>query len=88
MAGSQLIFQLNAPVERPFRFSVLCPAIKAGFPTLCHNKVRDLTASLLMEVCSNMEVEPVLQQLSGEELSEASANRDDGAQMDVAADGF
>ena len=61
---------------------------KGGFPTPRHNKVRDLTASLLTEVCSNVAVEPGLQQLSGEELSGASANRDEGARMDVAADGF
>ena len=61
---------------------------KVGFPTLCHNKVRDLTASFLIEVCSNVAVEPDLQQLSGAKLSGASSNGDEGAQMDVAADGF
>ena len=36
-----------------------------------------------------MAVEPGLQQLSdGEELPRASANRDEGARMDVAADCF
>ena len=64
------------------------PYHKEGFSTLRHNEVRDLTASLLTEVCSNVAVEPGLQQLSGEELSGASAIGDDGAQMDVAADGF
>ena len=63
-----------------------CP--KGGFPTFCHNKIRHLTASLLTEVCSYVAVKPSLQQLSGEELSGASANRDEGARMDLAADGF
>ena len=52
MAGNKLIFQLNAPVERPFQLSMPCHELKElGFPTLRHNKVRDLTTSLLTEVC-------------------------------------
>ena len=45
-----------------------------GFPTLHHNELRDLTATLLTEVCTNVAVEPLLQQLSREELLGASAN--------------
>ena len=30
MAGNLLIFQLNAPVEKPFQFSKPCPALKEG----------------------------------------------------------
>jgi len=33
---------------------------KGGLPLLCHNDVRDLTASLLTEVCSQVIVEPEL----------------------------
>ena len=32
-----------------------------GFPTIRHNEIRDLTASLLTEVCSNVAIEPHLQ---------------------------
>ena len=60
---------------------------RRSFPTLRHNEVRDLTATLLMEVCSNVEVEPPLQELSGEVLAR-SANLDRGAHSDVAVDGF
>ena len=35
-----------------------------------------------------MAVEPELQQLTGEKLHGASVNRDKGARVDVAADGF
>ena len=80
MAGSQL----SAPVSVQHALS----CTKGGFPTFRHNEVKDLRASLLTEVCSNVSVEPGLQQLSGEELSRASANVDEGAQMDVAADSF
>lgn len=60
---------------------------RGGFPTLRHNEVRDLTATLLTEVCPNVEVEPSLQELSGETLP-LSANSEDGARADVAMDGF
>ena len=39
---------------------------KGGFPTIRHNEVRDLTADLLTEVCYDVEVEPKLQELTGE----------------------
>ena len=59
-----------------------------GFTTLCHNEIRDMTASLLTEVCSNVATEPCLQPLSGENLRLASANANDGARLDVRARGF
>ena len=43
-----------------------CPC--AGFPSVCHNELRDITASLLTEVCHAMGTEPCLQPLSGEQL--------------------
>ena len=66
--------------------AISCP--KGVFPTLRHNEVRDFTASLLTEACSNVQVEPPLQKLTGEVLVGASANREDGARVDVAADNF
>ena len=39
-----------------------------GFPSIRHNEVKDLTASLLSEVCSDVGVEPALQPLDGEPL--------------------
>ena len=63
-----------------------CP--KGGFPSLRHNEVRDLTAFLLSEVCNNVVTEPHLQPLSGETLQYKTANRDDNARLDIAANGF
>lgn len=59
-----------------------------GFPTIRHNEIRDMTASLLTEVCSNVATEPSLQPLSGETLRLASANATDGARLDIRARGF
>ena len=63
-----------------------CP--KGGFTILRHNEIRDLTANVLSEVCHNVCIEPHLQPLSGEVLTGASANREDGARVDIAVDGF
>ena len=59
-----------------------------GFPTICHNKIRDFTAKLLTEVCHDVCVEPPLQALSGEHLTHDTANREDNARLDVKTRGF
>jgi hypothetical protein len=59
-----------------------------GFPSLLHNDIRDITANLLTEVCSEVSVEPILQPLSGESLSHRSANIEDEARADIAATDF
>ena len=59
-----------------------------GFPAVKHNKVRDITASLLTEVCHAVTIEPHLQSLSGESFSHRSAITEDGARLDVAMYGL
>ena len=63
-----------------------CP--KGGFPIIRHNEVRDLTVNLMTEVCHDVCVEPTLQPITGEVLSHATAISDDGARLDIAANGF
>ena len=63
-----------------------CP--KGGFPSIRHNEIRDLTANMLTEVCSDVCVEPDLQPITGEQLTGASSNIQDGARLDIAANGF
>ncbi len=60
---------------------------KGGYPTLRHNEVRNLVASALIEVCTDVSLEPRLQPLSGEALP-SSANKEDEARLDVKARGF
>ena len=83
---------LNAPTHcscgTQFSIQHALSCHKGGFPTLRHNEVRDLTATLLTEVCHNVSVEPHLQPLTGEDLAGASAISTNGARLDVAADGF
>ena len=58
---------------------MICPT--SGFPTIRHNEICDLTASLLTEVCHNVSVEPALQLLNGENFSHHTANVDDGTML-------
>ena len=61
---------------------ISCPI--GGFPIICHNELRDLTAHLLTKVCHDVKTEPDLQPLTGETLSHISANSSDGAGLDIA----
>ena len=61
--------------------SFSCP--KGGFPTIRHNEIRDLTANLLTEVCHEVQVEPGLQLISGEQFQQASLNIEDGVRLDI-----
>ena len=66
--------------------SLSCP--KGGFPSIRHNEVRDTVGGCLSEVCSDVCIEPTLQPLSGETLNGASAITEDGARLDITANGF
>ena len=63
-----------------------CP--RGGFPTIRHNEIRDITANLLTEVCNDVCIEPHLQQVTSEHMAGASANTQDGARLDIAANGL
>ena len=63
-----------------------CPT--GGFPSIRHNEVRDITASLMSEVCHSVCTEPHLQPLSGERMSHSTANTDTNARLDISAYGF
>ena len=63
-----------------------CP--RGGFPTIRHNEIRDITANLLSEVCSDVRVEPDLQEVTAEVLSRQTSITTNGARLDIAANGF
>ena len=72
------------------RFSVehalSCP--RGAFPIIRHSEIRDLTASVLTEVCHDVRVEPNLQPITNETMTAATANTSDGARLDIALNGF
>ena len=61
---------------------------KGGFPSIRHNEIRDMTATLLTEVCHDVCIEPGLQPVPSEALTGATANHQDGARLDITASGF
>jgi len=64
-----------------------CP--KSDLPTLHHNEIRDLNATLLTEVCHQVKVEPELQPVSSPEtFSLLTVNTQDGARLDIVMNGF
>ena len=63
-----------------------CP--RGGFPSIRHNEIRDITADLLSEICHSVGTEPNLQPVTEEQLTHRSANREDGARLDIVAESF
>lgn len=61
---------------------------KGGFTIVRHDEIRNLTASLMHEVCHDVEIEPKLQSLSGEQLDQASGNSNPDARLDIKARGL
>ena len=60
-----------------------CP--HGGFPTICHNEIRDITAHLMSH---NVGIEPPLQHITSETMSYRTANVEEGARLDIKAQGF
>ena len=64
-----------------------CAVLKGALPTLRHNEVRDLTVDLLTVICGDVEREPLLQPVTGEQLNPSTSRQMD-ARLDVRARGF
>ena len=81
----------NVPVKcdcgKPFSVEHALSCAKGGFPIIRHNEIRDLTADLLTEVCNDVRVEPTLQPITDESIPHASANLQEGARLDISANG-
>ena len=60
---------------------------RGGFVIQRHNELRDLQAEMLRMVCNGVETEPVLQDITGEELNRG-ANTAPDARLDIVARGF
>ena len=50
-----------------------------------HNEIRDLTANLLTEVCSEVCIEHELQTLTGEVVHGRTTDKEDAARLDISA---
>ena len=61
---------------------------KGGFISIRRDEIRDITCSLLKEVCSDVTKEPLLQPLQGEKFNYKTANVEQEARVDISARGF
>ena len=61
---------------------------KGGMVTLRHNELRDITASLLKEICHDVRTEPQLMEVNGEVFAQRTANTRPEARLDISALGF
>ena len=52
-----------------------------------HNELRDFEANLLNKVCNDVEIEPKLQPLEGEQMTASTIDGDE-ARLDIRARGF
>ena len=77
----------TCPCGKRFDVDHAMSCVKGGFVHRRQDDVRDLFASLLKDVCHDVEVELHLQPLTGEVLI-SSANSSDEAPLDVSARGF
>ena len=60
---------------------------RGGFIIQRHNELRDLEAGMLRMVCNDVEVEPVLQEVTGETIIHG-ANKAPDVRLDIHAPGF
>ena len=60
---------------------------RGGFVIQRHNELRDLEAEMLRMVCNGVDIEPVLQDITGEELNRG-ANTAPDARLDIVARRF
>ena len=79
---------LACACDTPFtvEHALSCP--KGAFPTCRHNELRDITATVLSEVCPDVCIEPILQPVDGFVPRYVSANTEDNARVDVRVKGF
>ena len=84
---SGLLLQCSCGKQFTVKHALSCS--HGGYPSIRHNELRDITAELMSEVYHNVGgIEPSLQPVTDEHLVHRTANREDGARLDVAAKSF
>ena len=89
MVGLHHFYHLTACVcghNFTVEHAMSCPT--GRFPSIRHNEIRDLTAKVLTETCHNVGIEPPLQSINDEHFRHKTANSENGARLDIAADNF
>ena len=79
-------FTCSCGTKFSIEHSLSCP--RGGFTIIRHNEIRDLTATILIEVCHNVNVEPTLQPITGEEFSGTPEIKNEGDWLDTTLNSF
>ena len=66
-------------------YAMIC--MRGGYSVERHNEIRDLEAEIFQAVCTDVEMEPVLQEVTGEVLPRGT-NKAPDARLDIRAPGF
>ena len=77
----------KCPCGQNFNVTHAMNCKKGGFVIIRHNELRDFEANLLNKVCTDVEIEPRLQPLEGEQMTASTIDGDD-ARLDIRARGF
>ena len=75
----------KCPCDKPFSINHAMDCKRGGLVIIRHNNIRDFQANLLRQVCNDVETEPPLQPLDGEQISGLTG---DEAKPDIRARGF
>ena len=78
----------TCPCGQPFTLTHSLHCSKGGYTHLRHNEIPDTFATLLGEVCHDVEKEPKLQSLEGETFHNKTTTTEDDARLDIKAYGF
>ena len=81
------LHKLDEAIDTKFTIDHAMSSTKGAYIHQRHNEMRDLLAKIATEVSSDVEVEPHLQELTGEQLP-ASSNTQDEARLDLSIRGF
>ena len=87
MTGRSLTYRPCAHAGTLFTVDHAMVCRHGGLIIQRHNEIRDLEAEMLRMVSTDIEIEPVLQEITGEELNRG-ANRAPDARLDIHARGF
>ena len=76
------------PCGELFSLSHSLQCNKGGYTQMRHNEIRDTFASVMKEVCYDVEIEPKLQPLESESFVHKTTTTEDEARLDIKANGL
>lgn len=79
---------LNCPCGSEFSLTHALHCAKGGYTHMRHNEIRDTFATLVNEVCQDVQIEPKLQPLHEETFASNTTTTEEEARLDIKANGL